>query len=336
MNVKTLMKSPATTVSSETTLAEARARAQMVEPEDIPVIDGGTLAGLLLARSLRASSGHLDGAQPVRTVMLTPSPCVAAESSIGAAARLLSEHGLRSLPIVERGGLVGVVSSRDLLGHLVAELEHRWSPSATHGLVVCDLAEGDRELLAFARGLVPRSSGRLTLLHVVRPPLWTWTRAIPAGLLAPFTSAREGAACEQLKALIETDAAGLGHRIETGDPVRAIVSCAVATEADVVVASRGGLVDVRGLTDLARLLPCPFVVVPLEVRGERPREPSQTNPNDSRLGRRNPESHGGEPSQKNPNNSRPGKRNPERRGGEPSQTNPESSPPEQRNPQGRG
>lgn len=190
MNVKTLMKSPAMTVSSETTLAEARARAQMVEPEDIPVVDGGTLAGLLLARTLRTRPGRVEGAQPVRTAMLAPSPCVAPDGSIGAAARLLSDHGLRSLPIVERGGLVGMISSRDLLGHLVAELGHRWSPSATHGLVLCDLGESDPALLAFARGLVPHRSGRLTLLHVVRPPLWTWTRALPARLLGPFDAAR--------------------------------------------------------------------------------------------------------------------------------------------------
>lgn len=267
MNVKTLMKTPAATVAPDTTMLEARARARMAEPEDLPVVEGGTLAGLVIARRLRVRAAHVDGGQVVRQAMVAPAPCTTSDGSIAEAARLVSAHGLRSLPVVERGALLGAVSSRDLLAQLVTELERRWSPSAAHALVIADLRrDSDHELMALARALVSGRAGRLTLLHVVRPPLLSLMRRLPVSratapwtrLLAGLTAARVQAAREQL-ALGPAD---VPYGVEVGDPVRAIVAAAAGNEVDLVVVRRGGLVDPSGLVALGAALPCPLVVVP--------------------------------------------------------------------------
>lgn len=51
-----------------------------------------------------------------RQVMTRDVRCVLPETSLAEAWRLMHEHGMRHLPVVREGRLVGVVSDRDFLG----------------------------------------------------------------------------------------------------------------------------------------------------------------------------------------------------------------------------
>jgi acetoin utilization protein AcuB len=50
----------------------------------------------------------------VAEVMSKDVKTVDVQDTVGTALRLMEEHGIRHLPVLERGGLVGIVSDRDL------------------------------------------------------------------------------------------------------------------------------------------------------------------------------------------------------------------------------
>ena len=63
----------------------------------------------------QAQSGHTTREPCAREVMVPSLAVVAPETPVGAAHSLLREHGVKHLPVLEDGLLVGLVSQRDLL-----------------------------------------------------------------------------------------------------------------------------------------------------------------------------------------------------------------------------
>jgi acetoin utilization protein AcuB len=56
---------------------------------------------------------------PVREVMSAPVTSIEAEADLEEAARVMREEGLGSLPVLERGRIVGIVTETDLLRRIV-------------------------------------------------------------------------------------------------------------------------------------------------------------------------------------------------------------------------
>jgi CBS domain-containing protein len=83
----------------------------------LPVLDGQRLVGIVTERDLTAALA--EGADPVTTPVsdyMTPAPEVLGpDSELADAAHLMVELGIRHLPIVRSGQLVGVLSMRDVL-----------------------------------------------------------------------------------------------------------------------------------------------------------------------------------------------------------------------------
>jgi CBS domain-containing protein len=81
------------------------------------IMDGQTLNGILTERDLtRATADGLSPRVTAAEVYMTPDPVtIAAEESVEAAAARMVERGIRHLPVVEEGQVIGVVSARDLL-----------------------------------------------------------------------------------------------------------------------------------------------------------------------------------------------------------------------------
>jgi CBS domain-containing protein len=83
-----------------------------------PVFEGQLLVGIITERNLAAAMA--EGADPVTTPVsdyMTPAPEVPGpDSELADAARVMLELGVRHLPIMRGGRLVGVLSMRDVLG----------------------------------------------------------------------------------------------------------------------------------------------------------------------------------------------------------------------------
>jgi acetoin utilization protein AcuB len=100
----------------------------------LPVVDReGRLAGIVTDRDLRhhlfepevfraigtEPVERLLSQVPVSAVMSSPVTSIAADAGLDEAARVMREAGLGSLPVVERGRIVGIVTETDVLRHIV-------------------------------------------------------------------------------------------------------------------------------------------------------------------------------------------------------------------------
>jgi len=80
----------------------------------VPVVDDGKLVGIVSDRDVRAHSGYL--VQTKVTAAMTSDPkTVTPHMSVEDAARLMIEHKIGGLPVVEDGKLVGILTTTDVL-----------------------------------------------------------------------------------------------------------------------------------------------------------------------------------------------------------------------------
>ena len=110
-------------VTPETTLGELVASLREKRRGAVLVEDGGTISGIFSERDLmlRVDNGDPSWtARPVREVM-TPAPrTIREDEPIENALNIMLTGGHRHLPIVDTAGaLVGIVSIRDILIHIV-------------------------------------------------------------------------------------------------------------------------------------------------------------------------------------------------------------------------
>jgi CBS domain-containing protein len=105
--------SPAVSVrTAERMMARAHIR-------HLPVVTGGQLVGILSDRDVLKSLG--DGPDRTCGEVMTPAPLTCTGGAqVGRVAELMLKHKIDSIPIVdERGALIGLVTSSDLLSLLV-------------------------------------------------------------------------------------------------------------------------------------------------------------------------------------------------------------------------
>ncbi|GAB4566733.1 MAG: hypothetical protein Kow0047_18350 [Anaerolineae bacterium] len=101
----------------------------------LPVVENGRLVGIVTARDLRLASNAPVAVREqwydnyilqhiaVSTCM-TPNPVtITSDSPVSEAARLMRDHKISGLPVVDEGRLVGIVTETDLLNYLIQLLE---------------------------------------------------------------------------------------------------------------------------------------------------------------------------------------------------------------------
>ena len=115
MNIRDVMTSNPRTVSPDESIQNA---ARIMREEDtgaVPVVDKGRPVGIVTDRDIvirAVAEGQLN--RPVREVVSGDVVTASPDMSTKEAARLMSEHQVRRLPVVENERLVGIVSIGDL------------------------------------------------------------------------------------------------------------------------------------------------------------------------------------------------------------------------------
>lgn len=107
--------------------------------------EAGGLVGIITERDiLKAVASGMDlTATSVRDIMAPDPVTISASSSLREAAKLMTEHWIRHLPVVEKERLVGIVSQRDLAGVLSGALNE---PEALEKLVESSELARERRL----------------------------------------------------------------------------------------------------------------------------------------------------------------------------------------------
>ena len=134
MNVKQLMSTNAVIIDEQASCREAVALMSRHKIRHLPVVNReGLLRGIVTDRDLRhhlfrphvfrtiggTSVERLLSGVSVREVMSSPVVSVEPEADLEEAARRMLEDKLGSLPVVEQGRIVGIITETDLLRRIV-------------------------------------------------------------------------------------------------------------------------------------------------------------------------------------------------------------------------
>jgi CBS domain-containing protein len=116
-SVGDLMSKNVTTVAPD---ASAEDAAKLIKREDVgplPVVENGRLVGIVTDRDLVVrvlAEGRDPAATAVRDAASHDLVTVSADQNLDKALRLLAEHQVRRLPVVEGDRLVGIVAQADV------------------------------------------------------------------------------------------------------------------------------------------------------------------------------------------------------------------------------
>ncbi|HSD11567.1 MAG TPA: CBS domain-containing protein [Candidatus Binatia bacterium] len=112
--VTTYMTRKPVTVTPRDTLIDAQEKMNAGSFRRLPVVEGDRLVGMITDRDLGPHSGHLRETRV--TAAMTENPLtVTPTTPLEAAARRMLDTKLDSLPVVEDGKLVGIITTTDIL-----------------------------------------------------------------------------------------------------------------------------------------------------------------------------------------------------------------------------
>ncbi len=116
MKLQDIMTFCAKTIAPEATIQEAAVTMKKTNVGFLPVIVGGEVVGVLTDRDIVVRGmGTNPAARCVKDVMTSKPITIASTDDVSLAIRLMSEHKIGRLPIVDRENrLVGVVSANDI------------------------------------------------------------------------------------------------------------------------------------------------------------------------------------------------------------------------------
>jgi CBS domain-containing protein/nucleotide-binding universal stress UspA family protein len=188
MIVKDCMSRGLITVGPKTGLAEAWDLMRDRHIRHLLVMDGTKLAGIVSDRDIRltlpspATSlsawevNHLLATLAVSRVM-TPSPItIAAERPVSDAIALMLEHRISALPVLDGGGVCGIITQTDVLLAFPAATREAERPAAAPTapqrriLVPLDQMGHNAAVLAAARELARKAPAIVRLMHVSPEP----------------------------------------------------------------------------------------------------------------------------------------------------------------------
>ncbi|MCK6625048.1 MAG: CBS domain-containing protein [Anaerolineae bacterium] len=132
--VKDWMTRDVVTISPEMTLPEAHRLMEEKKIRRLPVVDSGRLVGIVTRGDIRGAEpsgatslsiwevNYLLAKLKIGEIMTAHPLTIAAEETIGEAARLMLEKKISGLPVVDNAGrLVGIITESDIFRLVVQE-----------------------------------------------------------------------------------------------------------------------------------------------------------------------------------------------------------------------
>jgi Zn-dependent protease/CBS domain-containing protein len=115
IKVKDIMSSDVHTVSGSMTLGSLQDLMFREKHRGYPVVDDGALQGIVTLADLQKIADEKRGSVEVGAVMTRKLYLIGPEEEASAAMRMMNETGVRRLPVMDAGRLVGIVSREDLV-----------------------------------------------------------------------------------------------------------------------------------------------------------------------------------------------------------------------------
>ena len=114
MLIGNLMTYQPRTLSSKDTLQTAVAMMTTGGFRRLPIVDGDRLIGIITDRDIRSHLDHMNNLT-IGEVMTTEIKTMTPRMTVEDAARLMIEHKIDGLPVMDNGKLVGIVTTTDVM-----------------------------------------------------------------------------------------------------------------------------------------------------------------------------------------------------------------------------
>ncbi|ROQ91993.1 CBS domain-containing protein [Desulfosoma caldarium] len=121
VTARTLMSSPVITIEAHADLAHAEQLMVRYNINAMPVLENGRIVGLINRQVLEKAIYHGLQAEKVREYMNPEFATIGVEGRLVDIQKYLVEHQQRILPVMDGETLVGVITRRDLLNHLITD-----------------------------------------------------------------------------------------------------------------------------------------------------------------------------------------------------------------------
>lgn len=118
---KQIMTSPVKTISPDTTIEEAGILMYRYQHSGYPVVENGSILGVITRRDLDKALHHGLGHAPVKAYMSTEVITSTPYATLEEVQNLIIDYNIGRLPIVEKDEIVGIISRTDLIKALHAE-----------------------------------------------------------------------------------------------------------------------------------------------------------------------------------------------------------------------
>ncbi|MFE4569165.1 CBS domain-containing protein [Paenibacillus chitinolyticus] len=114
--VREVMSTDCVTVTLQDNVYEIALKMKQHDIGFIPVVEGNTLIGVVTDRDLvvRGYAEKHSGSTAVKQVISEHLTTISPETDVQEAAKVMAQHQVRRLPVVEDGNLVGVIAIGDL------------------------------------------------------------------------------------------------------------------------------------------------------------------------------------------------------------------------------
>lgn len=123
ISVRDLMSSPVITIRQTETLESVALIMSQNNFGSVIITDkNGTLVGIITERDIvtrLTAKNRLPREVHVEEIMSSPVITIDSNKDITEAARLMRSHNIRRLVVLERGEIVGIITSRDILDEIV-------------------------------------------------------------------------------------------------------------------------------------------------------------------------------------------------------------------------
>ncbi len=113
--VRAIMSTNVHTLNLDMSVRDAARLMRRYGHEGFPVVEGERLVGILTRSNVDRALHHRLGDRPVRSILHTGPLHVVPDDPVDAVQRVMIEHSLGQVPVVEEGRFVGIVTRTDLI-----------------------------------------------------------------------------------------------------------------------------------------------------------------------------------------------------------------------------
>lgn len=122
ITAKEIMTYPVKTLTPETTIEESGRLMYRYGHSGYPIVEEGRLVGLITRRDLDKGNHHGLGHAPVKAYMTTNMITIEQDTAVEEIQKLIIEHNIGRLPVMENGEIVGIVTRTNIIEMIHSEI----------------------------------------------------------------------------------------------------------------------------------------------------------------------------------------------------------------------